>query len=174
LHAKDREALDRRRLVVHGDDAGAADDLPLALLLQGGQAGAERLRAVDRAEGQVERRAVVRAEARAEVPGNREVRQERHRVRRRARAGPGCRRPDAETGAAETDGPGEVEAGRVAVRRPGLERVAPLDAEAAREVLGRLDDVRLDQDLRALRIELADELLRVADPLVDVADDDRV
>src|SRR5262249_53659814 len=51
---------------------------------------------------------------------------------------------------------------------------SPLDAEAAREVLGRLDDARFDEDLRAGDVEVADERLGIAQPVGKIADQQRV
>ena len=68
----------------------------------------------------------------------------------------------AEAGAAEADGAGEVRAGAGAGLRADVGAVAPLHAELAGEVGGRLDDVRLDQHLRDLHVEAADQIAGVA------------
>src|SRR5207247_9069920 len=76
--------------------------------------------------------------------------------------------------APQADAAGEFAPGRVAGLRPGVEPIAPLHAEPASEVLRGLDDVCFDQDLRALRVELLDQLARVLEAVRDVAHDDRV
>jgi hypothetical protein len=52
--------------------------------------------------------------------------------------------------------------------------IPPLDAEGAGERLRRFDDVRLDEHLRALHVELTHQLGGILDAAGDVAHDDRV
>src|SRR5262249_60647268 len=88
----------------------------------------------------------------------------------------GCRRGDsrAEPGATQADGAREVHASPVPRPRTRVELIPPLHTQGAREVLRRFDDVRLDQHLRALRIQLVDEIRRVHGTAVDVPHDDGV
>ena len=51
---------------------------------------------------------------------------------------------------------------------------APLDADVAEVAARRLDDARLDQHLRRLRVERADELLDLVQVAGDVAHDQHV
>jgi len=76
--------------------------------------------------------------------------------------------------AADADRAGEVQAGRVPGLRARLVIVAPLHAERARQVARRLYDVGLDQYLRALHVQLVDELRGGVGAVRDVAHDDGV
>ncbi len=68
---------------------------------------------------------------------------------------------------------GKREARRVARRLGEGDVAAPLDTDVAQVAARRLDDARLDQHLRRLRIERAHQLLDVVQVARDVARDER-
>ena len=76
--------------------------------------------------------------------------------------------------AGDADAAREDEPGRVAARGAGVHVAAPLDAELARVRGARLDDARLDQDLRGLGVEAGEEVDDAAAVGGQVVDDERV
>jgi hypothetical protein len=120
-------------------------------------------------EGHADRAARPAADGRRQV--DREV---------RVRHGPGDGRQtrrlrvDVRRAAGDADRRREGEAGRVAGRRPAREVTAPLDAQLALVRARRLDDPRLDEDLRGLGVEVSDELLDLVEVVADVAGDQGV
>ena len=74
----------------------------------------------------------------------------------------------------EADARGESEPGLVAARRAEGDVTTPLDTDVAGEAARGLHDAGLDEDLRGLRVEGADELLDLVEVAPDVAADEHV
>src|SRR5262245_34401877 len=114
----------------------------LPVPLERREAYVEGLTPVERSQGEVQCAAQPRGNG-----GGREIGEERHAPP----AGP-------QTRPAEADGAGEIDAGWIPGGGAGQVAIAPLHAEVAREIRRRLNDVRLDEHLRRLHIEAADQL----------------
>src|SRR5262245_16177337 len=130
----------------------------LTVPLERREAEVEGLTAVERSQGEVQCTAQPRRNG-----GGRKIGEERHAAHASTQAR-----------AAEADGAGEIDPGRIPGGGAGQITIAPLHAEVAREIRRRLNDVRLDEYLRRLHIEAADQLARVVDAALNVAHHQRV
>ena len=153
-HAHFSARCNERFAVIEGHDARTRHHARLSFGLQRTQAGIEAMGSINGAEEEVQGRSTGRQ--------GRKVGNKRNPASAPA---PGAPNPNPS---------GEIAAGRPACFRAGRVLITPLNAERAVNVFTGGDDIRFDQHLRRLHIDMADQFPDGLDIFLNIAKNDDI